>query len=255
MGSTSDPGSAHALLLARVQDCAKLCERRNAPCFLGFLDEGEQQIIRQTLGTQTFPTWTFCGGHDGAERCMIGFFPTYMEPEPTAFPMTPYAFHYRPEKALTHRDFLGTLLSTGLRREMIGDILCGSGLTVVFLRDEIGSYVTDQIVKIGGEGVRIEAGYTGELPIAHTFSEIRDTVASPRLDAVVKALIRCSREQAARLIVSGMVEVNHLPVETVSAQIAPASVISVRGSGRYIIDEIGPETRKGRVNLLARKYL
>ena len=109
--------------------------------------------------------------------------------------------------------------------------------------------------KIGREGVTLEVGYQGEFPVAHHFLPLHNTVASPRLDAIVKALVGCSREQAAQLIVGGSVEVNHQPVESVSSGVIAPTVISVRGHGRFAVDEIGPPTKKGRLNITARQYV
>ena len=253
MASTSEPGAA--LLRSRIEDTIRLCDRRSTPCFLGFLDAGEQAQAMQLLQKRADVCWRLFGGHADAERQILGVFPEYMQPEDAAFPLCACAFFYRQEKALSHRDFLVTLLSAGLRRETIGDILCGEGIAVVFLREEIVSFICDQIQKVGGEGVRIETGYTGALPAMHSFQPMHETVASPRLDVVVKALLHCSREQAAQLILTGAVSVDHLPVETVSAQVVAPATVSVRGHGRYAVDEIGSPTRKGRLVLLARRYI
>ncbi len=257
MGCTSDSGpGARALLLSRVEDTVRLSGRRGAPCYLGFLDESEQVAVRQALERSlTADEWALFGGYDGAERRLLAVFPSWLPPQPADYPLLAAAFHYRPEKTLTHRDFLGTLLSAGLRRETIGDILCGTGIGVVFLREEVAAFAADQVEKVGGEGVRIELGYTGPLPQAHRFAELRDTVASPRLDAVLAALLRVSREQAAQLIHSGQVEVDHQPEASVSRQLAAPCTVSVRGRGRFSVDRIGPPTKKGRLILNARKYL
>lgn len=77
--------------------------------------------------------------------------------------------------------------------------------------------------------------------------------ASPRLDAVVKALIGTSREEAARLIAAGLVSLNHLPSLSASAPVREGDCLSVRGKGRYMVDALGPPTRKGRLALSARK--
>ena len=181
--------------------------------------------------------------------------PDYLNCEDVVYPFTPVAFSYRKTQKLSHRDFLGTLLSKGVRRDKIGDILCGDGLTVVFLSDEIVPYITEQVDRVGGEGVKVVTSYVGDLPVTHTYQEIRDTVASPRLDAVVKALIRVSREEAAHMIVTGLISVDHLPVENVSKMLTAPCTVSVRGYGRFLIDSFGPETKKGRLQFAARKCI
>lgn len=246
---------ADRLLLSRADDTVQLCDRRCSPCFLGFLDLHEQALIHPQLERRSDVRFCFYGGYADAERTMLGVFPDYMEPENAAFPLKTVAFHYRTARTLSHRDFLGTLMSIGLRRESIGDILCGEGIGVLFLREEIVPFVQEQVEKVGGEGVRCTVDYTGALPAAHRFRPLHDTVASPRLDAVVKALIHSSREQAAELITNGLVEVNHRLVSAVATSVNAPCTISVRGYGRFAIDQLDTPTRKGRLNLEARQYI
>ena len=65
--------------------------------------------------------------------------------------------------------------------------------------------------------------HTAPLPLAQLTppqektKEIRDTVSSLRLDAVLAAMLRCSRGMAAELVTAGRVEINHLPAESVSS--------------------------------------
>lgn len=255
MASISNRNQSEAWLRSRIEDTLFLCDRRSTPAFLGFLDEMEQHIARQILASADPNRYLFWGGHDDAERCILGCFPDYMISEKEAFPLVRIAFRYRAEKSLSHRDVLGTLLAQGIKREAVGDILCADGLVVVFLREEIAPYIREQITKIGGVGVKIDEAVDEPLPALRTYTELQDTIASPRLDAVVKSLVRCSREKAAQLIVDGMVNYNHIPATVVSATVLADSAISVRGYGRFIVDQIGPQTKKGRLYLSARKCI
>ena len=253
MVSISDRNPSDAWLRSRIEDTLSLCERRSSPAFLGFLDETEQQLARQMLSRTDPACYCFWGGYEDAERCILGCFPDYIPPMTKSFPMAMLAFRYRSEKPLTHRDVLGTLLAQGIKRETVGDILCGDDVIVVFLRDEIAAYIREQIVKIGGVGVKLLDDYDGPLPAARSYQPLQDTIASPRLDAVVKALTRTSREKAAQMIFSGVVCLDHVVSTEVSATVADGAVVSVRGYGRFIVDRIGPPTKKGRLILSARK--
>lgn len=254
MACTSDnPNSA---LYSRLTDLVSLCDKRGSPCYLGFLDAGEltiaRELLRSLVAMERYAVW---GGFPEAERSVISVFPDYYAPDEWEYPIVPVAFRYRMQRKLTHRDVLGTLMHLGLRRDTIGDILCGEGLSVVFLRKEIAPFVCEQIDKIGGEGVSVIDDYDGPLPISVSYEVIHETVASPRLDSIVKALIRCSREKSADLITVGSVSVDHRPVESVSKFIQTGMTVSIRGYGRFLIDQIGPETKKGRLTLLARRRL
>jgi len=243
-----------ALLKARVEDAVRLCKRRSAPLFVGFLDERQRTIVKGMISPADDVNVAFWGGHDEGERVLLGVAPSYLPLENEWFPLTAMAFHFRAGRSITHRDVLGSLLASGVKRDMIGDILCADGLAVVFAKDEIISYLQSEVVKIGGEGVRCDVPYVGTLPQAHTFVPRRDTVASPRLDAVLRVCLAVSREDAAKRIESGLVSVNHTPCESVSAEIHEHDVISVRGAGRFRVAQIGPPTKKGRLFVTVEQY-
>ena len=244
------------ILRSRIEDTIYLCDKRQNPCFLGFLNLREQATARTILTTLVEEDrFAFFGGYDEAERCVLSVSPAFFPAEEYEYPLRTVAFRYRVQKELTHRDVLGTLMSVGIRRDAVGDILCGKGLAVVFLRSDITDYVCEQVDRIGGEGVRVIADYDGELPITVEYESLHDTIASPRLDSIVKVLTRCSREKAAELIRLGLVSIDHRPVESVSVTVLANAVISIRGYGRYIIRQIGPETKKGRLLLFADKRL
>ncbi len=76
----------------------------------------------------------------------------------------------------------------------------------------------------------------------------------PRLDAVLKVMIGSSREEAARRIAAGLVSVNHAPCLSASAAVKEGDRVSVRGEGRFLVDALGPPTRKGRLFITVKKY-
>lgn len=244
------------VLRSRIEDTVRLCGKRDVPCFLGFLDMHEQTEAQTILSSLiTDEHIAFFGGYSDAERAILSVSPSYYCAEASDYPLRTVAFRHRTERKLSHRDVLGTLMSIGLRRDTVGDILCGDGISIVFLREEIVAYVCEQIDRIGGEGVTVIADYDGALPITSEYEFIRETIASPRLDSVVKALVRTSRERAAEWIRVGSVSLNHQPIESVSKSVSVGDVLSVRGYGRYLIDQIGPVTKKGRLALYARRRL
>ncbi len=255
MASTSNSHKEESFFRSRVEDTIRLAEKRHYAAFLGFLDENEQAEAEVVLRRLSVENALLFGGYPDSERRMLGVFAQEHEVDTSWFPLRVVAFHYRTDASLTHRDVLGTLMGVGLSRDAIGDILCATGLSVVFLREEICTYVLDQVTKIGAEAVRVELDYCGDLPASHSFVSIHSTVASPRLDAIVSSLIGCSREQAAQLIRSDMVRVDRCVIRSVSHTVSVTQKVSVRGHGKFIIDELGPETKKGRLRFGARKYV
>ena len=60
---------------------------------------------------------------------MLLFLPDWMEREGAEASLRCLRARYRPEKPLTHRDFLGALMGMGVVRGKIGDILVGEEST------------------------------------------------------------------------------------------------------------------------------
>ena len=240
-----------SLLKARVDDAERLS--RKAPHFIGFLDPAERMDVEEYISGFD-GEYIFYGGYDEAERCMVGFFPDYLDPDESYFPIEAVTVSFDRRYELGHRDFLGSLMAQGITRASIGDILIEQGRAVIFVREELSDYFTDNIFKIGKVGVTLTKGISGELPAAHVFEDISTVVASARLDCLVAGLCGLSREKAAQAVNSGYVQVDHRECDSVSRQIKNGSVISVRGRGKFIIDSLDTRTKKGRLVLKGRKY-
>jgi RNA-binding protein YlmH len=162
-------------------------------------------------------------------------------------------------RKLTHRDFLGSLLGLGLERDVLGDILVTdeSGRCAVVLCDEtICGFIESELTCVANDKVRVKRVKNDEweVPVRRTMP-IRDTVASPRLDAVVSALCGISREKEREAVVSGLVEFEFESEDRPDKIINAPSVISVRGVGKFKIVSLSDKTKKGRYRLEAEKYI
>ena len=236
----------------RVSDAINLSHLRNIPRFVGFLTAAQCAECSAILrNTRHF----FFGGYEGAERTMLGIFPDWCDVDNTAFPITAVTFSYKNCYTLTHRDFLGTVMSLGITRQSVGDILIESGRAVMFITQELSGFVLSQISKVGGVGVTVSEGYSGTLPNASEVDECSGTVASLRADCVIAALVGKSRGVALELIEKGMVSINSVGTLKPTQSVNTNDIISVRGSGRYKITEAGALTKKGRIILKWNKYI
>lgn len=241
-------------LASRFRDAVRLSQNGKA-CFFGFLDEREATAAESFAKRNGLSNVLLWGGYPGAERVMFGAFPDFMEPDGAAFPIAAVTARYRTCDRLSHRDFLGALLHAGLSRAALGDILAEEGRCVFFCRGEIADFLLSQVEKIGNVGVRLTQGFEEPLPAAHRFEEWSAVVASARLDCAVAAMAGTSREKAAELIRSGLVQQNHAPVLSPDAAVREGDKLSVRGKGRFVLDRLGPVTKKGRLSIQGRKYL
>ena len=162
------------------------------------------------------------------------------------FPVSAIEFKYRPCDKLTHRDFLGTLMSLGIERDTVGDILVDNGRTVVFVKSELKDYIESQIFKVGGAGVKIVQPNLNSLPQGRGTEEMSLTVSSLRYDNIVAAVSGLSRDKTAKLILSGETTLNFAVTQNVSCTVKEGDTFTIRGKGKFKLDKILGVTKKGR---------
>lgn len=241
------------LLLSRVEDAFDAAKRQ-AVRFLDFLDVREQAVVSRAVSAHREGGACFFGGYEGAERQMLGVFPPRTRPDPARFPIQPVRITWKGD-APTHRDFLGALLALGIRREKLGDILVGGDACVVLCERAIASFVLADLSRVGRAGVSCEPCAAEGLRREEHFAPIGGTVASARLDCVVGALLNRSRAEVQRMLAAGLVEVDFAPAAEGARTVAEGASLSIRGEGRFVLDELGPPTRKGRLRFAARRYV
>lgn len=248
---------ADKLLEAKLGDMADRCERRGSPVYSSFLDEHECAVAEQWCKRLSSDLgWIFSGGYADARRKMLAVYPVYCSGyAEDPFPMKCLTFTYRKEDKLTHRDFLGSFMAQRLKREVIGDIIVSEGETQTFVTDVAAKLLMSSVTKIGRVGVKTADDIGFRLDAAQKFKDISGTVASLRLDCVVSLAANLSREKAAALIRSDRVEINHFPAASVSQELKEGDILSVRGSGRYVLSGIDGLTKKGRIHINLRKYI
>ncbi|MCX6644921.1 MAG: S4 domain-containing protein [bacterium] len=87
------------------------------------------------------------------------------------------------------------------------------------------------------------------LPPATQSGKRNANVSASRIDAVASKVLKPSREQVKKLIVSGGVLINYRLVRKSSAELSPGDIVAVRGGGRFRLDSIGGPTKNGRFNI------
>lgn len=262
---------AQKLLVARLEDAFKRAERGELVCG-NFLSPGEAAFALAYLKeTRRADRTFFYGGYKDAERRRLFVLPTFLadmdgSPEEKAKTYFPEEFTdsvravlikgsmYR---ALSHRDYLGSILALGIDRATVGDIaILDDHSAVIFCTSKIHEFLMHSIDRIASDKVTVkEYAPDGELEVKKSFMPISDTVASDRLDCVVAALTNLSRDKAQNLIRSGLCELDYLPETRCDRQITPPCTVTARGYGKYNILSFDGETRRGRLRLIAQKYV
>lgn len=251
LGQLSDEDK---LLAGRIVDSIDACREKYVNRFTFFLNEHEQSLCTKVLASECFEDYLFFGGYEGAQRCILGMFAPYSEHDISAFPIKAVSFSFRKTDRLTHRDFLGCLMSQGINRNTVGDIIVSEGQAVVFICDSVADSALS-LEKIGRTGVKTVEGMNGITMPEQKYSSTEGTVASLRLDSVLSVALRLSREKAVALIRSGSVQVNYEVIDLSDRKLSQGDVFSAKGYGKYTLAEIGQVTKKDRIHIKVNKYI
>lgn len=239
-------------LIAQLNDGIDLCLTRQKPYFMPFMSERKQVLLLSELKKAYFDNYLFFGGYGDSERKMLGLF--FDEPSESSFPISAIEFSFRKCDKLTHRDFLGSLMSLGIERETVGDILVEDGRAVVFVKTELSDYVKSQISKVGRIGVKVADADLSKLPQGRGFEEKTYIVSSLRLDNIVAAVCKLSREKTRTVIMSDSACVNFEETKNVSLNLKENDVFTIRGKGKFVLKCILGTTGKGRIRISVIHY-
>jgi RNA-binding protein YlmH len=131
-----------------------------------------------------------------------------------------------------------------------GDIFVREdGADAVVLSD-MADYLAQNLVSVGRASVSCEVLDISQLITGvQQTKEIRDTVASLRLDSICASAFRTARGKAQDAIKAGLVSVNGRQCLKPDTELKEGDRISCRGKGRAVLAEVGGRTRKDRITI------
>lgn len=248
------------ILLAQILDKLEAMEERNVLTYTKFLNEHQRNLAERFLDGCGRPKIAFIPAYTGAMRTVLAFLPDYLDPaklsEEDISPITCIRALYSLIKELSHRDFLGSLMGCGIKRETIGDIFVGRGSCDIVVMKDILPYLLSNFESAGRVKLDISTIPLDEIRIPdQDFILIKDTVASMRLDNVVSSGFSISRETASSTIKAGRVALQYQVCTKADKPVGEGEVISVRGMGKIELLQIGNLTKKGRTAIVIKRFV
>ncbi len=237
----------------RIKELYERSKNRGTYFYSDFLNMHEQTVLFETIKYG----YTLEGGYEDAERKIACFgdendlcYPP--EPPVTIICIEPLSPKF--SDALTHRDFLGSLIGLGIKRETLGDIIIKDNVGYLFCLEGISKFIIDNIIKV--KHTSVSCSICKELPenILPEPTEKMIIVASLRLDGIISAVYNMSRSKSSALIDGEKVFINGKLTTSPSKPIEIGDTISVRGHGRFRCTDILGDTRKGRIRILCEVY-
>lgn len=242
------------MLFAKALDRAVVAEKTYRSEFTDFMDPYKAFQLADFLSKSDIKPVCF-GGYEDSERLVVGFFPIFGTEEYTQdkayfdlFPISAVEISYNSKysRALTHRDFLGSVLGLGITRDKTGDIITEENRAVIFVKDDIADFICVNLEKVAHTSVKTKI-LQGYKPAPAKMCEKSFTVPSLRLDAVISDAFNMSRSKAAELIRGEKAFVNWHKEVSGSKQVSSGDMITLRGVGRVKLAQVVGKTKKDRI--------
>ena len=269
------------LLLAGLEDKYDRFLQYNYLVSSDFLNLQQQSaasgLLRQWNGSSagTPGKVLLFGGYPDAERKQVVFVPDYLEVNseeelmeyfrqyPDECPLVVLEMSYSSggsgvsgAKTLTHRDYLGSLLGEGIRREKLGDILVQpNGAQAIVVR-ELADYLMAHYGKAGRVSLSVQVSPINVIDTAVIRRDVvKFTVTSPRLDSIVSGVFHLSRTAAQEAISRGLVFVNEVEATKPDRQLSGGEKLVLRGKGKAIYKGVDGTSKKGKYYVTLEKFI
>ena len=238
----------------QIIDKANSCMKNYDVKCSDFLNPYEVKNAISILNSNKDIKYTVDGGYDESERSVIFMYPFYMEYEDIEntlrFIQIEGNFKF---KSISHKDYLGSLMNLGIKREKVGDIIIHDNLCQVIVSSDVCDFIIMNLEKVSRNNVRVKEISKEEIVYnPPNYKDISFTITSNRLDCVISGLYNISRQESTKLINGERVQVDYEKITSPSKEIKDEALISVRGKGRAKIINIGELTKKGKIKIQAK---
>lgn len=247
-------------LLSHLFDLKKESEEKDYCTFSSFLGLSEQAKINHNAPSLIDEERSFYFGEPSAERMILLFLPSYWSKEEAiAFtkPITLLRIYPKSEKFasfITHRDVLGALLSLGIERDTIGDIIIHEKDAYVYLLSSLVPEIKSNLVSVKNNPARIEELDTLECPYSPQYDEKLISVPSNRVDVILSEVFpSLTREDAKKHIEAGNAYSSFHETLKNDTKLEIGEAVSLRGFGKFIY--LGEEgmSKKGKLRIRIKK--
>ncbi len=243
------------ILFSNIFDKIKKAANLSYPLFTSFLTPIQQKRLDERKKIADKVSFTSFGGYNLSERKMYAF-SSEGNVENDAFPIDKIKLSTKDKKVFDHRAYLGSILSLGIKREKIGDIVIMEDCAIVFCTGDITEFLLYNLTKISNSFVDCTLYYEDVIVDDNKrFKEVSKTVSSLRLDCIVSAFCDKSRSVSDSLINEGAVSVNYEVAKNNSYKVSNGDVISVRGFGKAVLQTDFPLSKKGKNRILIKYYI
>jgi RNA-binding protein YlmH len=192
------------------------------------------------------------GVFEEAERRMIAFYSegeVYM-PLKAICIINKSKFH-----VLQHKDYLGAVMSLGIKREKIGDLVVSGSKGYCAVCEDIATYLVDNLSSIGHCPCEVTEIVDYENIPSYNFEEKIILTTSMRADCLVSSITGLSRSKSVDILKSGKVLINYNEVREKDYEVTISSTLTIRGYGKFKVVDVVGNSGSGRLKILLKKFV
>ncbi|WP_022820205.1 YlmH/Sll1252 family protein [Fusobacterium russii] len=197
----------------------------------------------------------FKGLNEESEKKILALSPKDFPEELIYFPVRFFKIIKKSKfNLLEHKHYLGTILSLGIKRGVLGDLLVKDDVCYGIIIENMLDFLKINLLRINNSPVEVIEIEESEVPKTE-FKDINITLSSLRLDSIVAELSNLSRTSAVNYIDLGNVQVNYILEREKSCKINIGDIIIIRKFGKFIVYEEKGLSKKDKFKLLIKKFV
>lgn len=231
----------------RFQELADRLNAKGYATYSDFLGLAEISVFFAVRFSVSTNLW---GGYENAERCVACFGDREYFADKSDYPIKCILIKPVNQKfadTLSHRDFLGSLMGLGIRREVLGDIIISENKGYLFCLETIADYIVENLTQVKHTTVKCELTDNIPTDVLPQPEKHEIIVSSERLDVIVSTIYKMSRSQVLPIFHTEKVFVNGVVKTSPSTTLNVGDKVSVRGFGRFIYNGVLRRTKKERL--------
>lgn len=241
-------------LLGAICDDIELCEEIEYPIYSKYFYPPLvcKKLSQLNIGSIEF---SLCGINEDCEKNMIAIKPKSFPHDELYFPVKYFKIINKSKfKELEHKHYLGTIMSLGIKRELMGDLIVEDGFCYGIVSDEIFDFLVENLKEIGKNPVIVEEINKSEVP-GLKFKELIESISSVRLDNIVSVMTNSSRTKGQELIEAGDVCINYVVDKEKNNNLKEGDIVTIRKKGKFVFKKILGENKKGKIRILIKKFI
>ena len=222
----------------------------------------EKALVEKFLNENYIKNYIFFGGNgEDSDRNVLIFFPEKFSIEMVQKNYEKIVSVIRIElpknEKYEHSVYLSGIMKLGIKREKIGDILVNDSGADIIVLNEMVDFLLSNLQTL----TRFRRAKFSLININNVkyqkknFEDISIIVSSMRLDCFVSELARTSRNKAIELIEAQKVLLNYNFELKFSKKINVGDVITIRGKGKFIVEEAISKTKANKYIIKIKKYV